>query len=819
MQKISLNGVWDFQFLEGEHGEEEILNLSFPEMALVPGCFDADSCYFGLRGVGVYRRRIRCAGRNRLIFDGVMLRANVYLDGKRIGGTVHGLHPFSIDFDAGREERDHELTVAVESTYDERDSSLFHAFYDFYAYSGICRNVALRHLPEGAALERVCVRTKDLAKGMIEVGVARSGAAGTRDTCDCFIDGIFAGCIPLEGEISYAVFPIRNPTPWTPDSPNLHHLEVRTAADSLETTFGLRVIGWSDGVLTLNGQTLKLIGYNRHDCHPNFGYAMPETLVYADICRIRNQGCNFIRGSHYEQSEFFLNTCDRLGILVWEESLSWGNRESQLRDPLFCERQVRQTIEMIRHDCNHPCILIWGFMNELESSSDAASPLIRSLANAVHAEDPTRPATFATNKKKAELCLDLVDVISLNLYPGWADSPCPVNGVPLMEPALQEMSDFISSPALRTKPYLISEIGASAICGDFSGLRWSEEYQAEVVTAAVCHALHNPRCSGIALWQFSDTKTYVQGNARGRPRGYNDKGLLNEFRLPKLAWRRMTELLRNRPRGGMEENEFIKQNETPERKSAPSEFTAVVRRFTLLELLVTIAIIAVLAAVLLPGLNSARNRAFGAECVSNLRQIGVALLQYTGDQTFYPWPGGDEEEFWSKLFSGKYLKPAYDPLKKADSTEIPNLQCRLHASYFLTDNDGKTPRALKPSYAHTYYSSSYRKRLLTGANEYPETALRPEGVRHPSSKIPIHETNLYTKKAYSGYAISSYTGLFRPEDPTSTKIMFRPPIHGMQIGSLFYDGHAQLVPILTYFSGASDSARQQAFRNFFQVDY
>ncbi len=544
MQKMSLNGIWDFQFLEGEHSEEEYLNLSFSEMALVPGCFDADSEYFSRRGIGVYRRKFRAAGDSRIEFQGLLLRASVYVDRKKVGGTVHALHPFSVNLHFSEQEEEHELLVVVDSTYDERDSSLFHSFYDFYAYSGICRPVFLRSIPKKNILERVCITVTDLDAGEIEIRVVRSHPENQPQKAECFIDGIPMGSISLKGENFTAKFIVPNPRQWSPENPVLHTFRIQTEDDSIETAFGLRVIDWKNGILSLNGHPLKLVGYNRHDSHPNFGYAMPDSMVYADLCRIRRQGCNFIRGSHYEQSEFFLTACDRLGLLVWEEPLAWGNRESNVLDPQFCERQISQTAEMIRRDYNHPCILLWGFMNELDSHLESARPLIRRLVDTVHAEDPTRPATFATNKRKSDVCLDLVDVISLNLYPGWADEPSPVSGLPSVEPTLQEMSDFISGSSLCHKPYIISEIGASAIRGDCSGVRWSEEYQAELIEIAVLHALRNPRCSGISLWQFCDTKTYIQGRARARPRGFNDKGLLDEYRRPKLAWRKMTEIMR-----------------------------------------------------------------------------------------------------------------------------------------------------------------------------------------------------------------------------------------------------------------------------------
>lgn len=79
--------------------------------------------------------------------------------------------------------------------------------------------------------------------------------------------------------------------------------------------------------------------------------------------------------------------------------------------------------------------------------------------------------------------------------------------------------------------------------------------------------------------------------------------------------------------------------------------------FALIELLVVISIIAILIALLLPALSSARDTARNTQCLSNQRQIGLAMHMYHSDQDgsyppyWFNWPDdGGNGEFWSAYF-------------------------------------------------------------------------------------------------------------------------------------------------------------------------
>jgi beta-glucuronidase len=139
---------------------------------------------------------------------------------------------------------------------------------------------------------------------------------------------------------------------------------------------------------------------------------------------------------------------------------------------------------------------------------------------------------------KDDLYYDLVDIISHNLYPGWYGCEDVEDPLALIVPRIRECLASIDERGQAAKPYILSKIGAEALYGWRDSLNgfFTEEYQAKYLETVVREVEQNPRIAGVALWHFSDARTYSGGRALMRPRAFNNKGTLDEYRRPKQAY-------------------------------------------------------------------------------------------------------------------------------------------------------------------------------------------------------------------------------------------------------------------------------------------
>lgn len=535
-----LNGVWDFAFLgDCDPDTVDIASIKFTDRMAVPGCFDATPAYAGRRGLAAYRTRVllRDETPHRLILDGVHHWCRVFAGGKALRDHVGGFTRFAadiVDHPAG----EIDVVLLVDNRFDYDRCPLHLEFFDWYHYGGIARLVELHHLGE-TWIDALRVVTEDTATRRVSLtidycSVKPPGQTNLIVVCDDqLVLSEEVDLVEASGRIERTL-ELPGAALWSPGEPSLHLLHVRLGEDDVRERFGIRQVSVSGQQILINDKPVRLLGFCRHETHPQFGHGLPEALLVTDLQLLRDMGCNFVRGSHYPQDLRFLDLCDEAGICVWNEAIGWHHDAEHLNDQHFLDAQLAHIDEMVAMSFNRPSVIMWGVLNEGHSHDPRCRSGYEMLLGRLRQLDSTRPVTYASNRPLDDVCLGLVDIVSINRYPGWyfgqiADIPG----------KLDEYVAHLDAVGHLDKPLIFSEIGAGAIRGwrDGNQARWSEQYQAKLLDVVIRHLfIERERVCGLSIWQFCDCRTTEALEILGRPRGFNAKGVVDEYRRPKLAY-------------------------------------------------------------------------------------------------------------------------------------------------------------------------------------------------------------------------------------------------------------------------------------------
>src|SRR5262249_14686256 len=132
-------------------------------------------------------------------------------------------------------------------------------------------------------------------------------------------------------------------------------------------------------------------GLNRHQLFPYTGMAAPARLQRRDAEILRYElNCNMVRCSHYPQSPHFLDACDELGLMVWEELPGW----QQLGDHRWQDFVVQNARDMVVRDRSRPSVVIWGTRLDETPNSHALYARTRRVARYLDGSRPTSGATL-----------------------------------------------------------------------------------------------------------------------------------------------------------------------------------------------------------------------------------------------------------------------------------------------------------------------------------------------------------------------------------------------------------------------------------------
>ncbi len=546
-----LDGLWKFKTDPDRKGFEEKWFEEFPQESVdvaVPSCWNNEMELYAYEGAAWYATTFQNTKRNlNIAFEAVTGQAEVYLDGKHLGGHYGGFTGFNFvleDIDPGV----HILVVYVDNTHNDIDTYPL-SKVDWYHYGGITRSVEVMELENYWIKDFQIKYDLDInlgkAKLFFDVSTEKLGTesyntpktgnlnvyVNDKKLCLKGID------LNISSKNTIDEYTVDNILLWDIESPNLYNIRFEIEAggviiDDVIERIGFRKVEVNGKKILLNGKELCIKGVNRHEDHPDWGFALPLKIMKRDLDILKDMGCNAIRGSHYPNSPVFLDLCDQEGMLFWEEIPMWQYFDRHFTNPVVVERGLKMHEEMVKRDYHHPSIILWGMHNEVESTCQSAYEVTKKFVSLVKELDQTRPITFASCRPMEDICMGLVDIISINAYLGWYRG-----GIEEWPVFLDEFKQRLKSLGLSDMPLLISEFGAGAVYGEhtFEGPKWTENYQEKYLDYTLNLFLSDPDISGVYIWQYCDIRT-ARELELGRPRSFNNKGIVNEYRKPKLAY-------------------------------------------------------------------------------------------------------------------------------------------------------------------------------------------------------------------------------------------------------------------------------------------
>jgi beta-galactosidase len=483
----------------------------------------------------IYRRHIDQAsvagGRVFVDFAAVMTTATVWLNGIELATHQGGYLPFSVELTDGLVAGDNVLAVRVDATLQDVPPSnpAGDAAIDYLQPGGIVRDVALRIVPDVYIADVYAEPVNVLTAPGLEVGVSLDPAIsepavavtatlmdGATVLASATVQVAVSAGQPAQATLSLGVG--AGISLWSPESPKLYTVQVTAAAGKSTHQSSVRT-GFREAVFDtegfhLNGELYEIFGVDRHGLFPYTGMSAPQRVQRADAAMLKNVlRCNMVRCSHYPQSDWFLDACDELGLMVWQEPPGW----QYVGDAAFRQLVIDNVHDMVLRDRSRPSVIVWATRLNETSVSATNQALYTQTGQVAQSLDTTRQTTGA------------MDIYSTT---GWNQQ---VFAFDDYSPADPSGNATLQDP-LPGVPYMVSE-AVGAIVGAPT-YRWVDP-QATLAQQAQLHAqVHDIALSqagnaGLLGWAGIDYQSLNGGTRLWN--GLKTPGVTDTFRVPKPA--------------------------------------------------------------------------------------------------------------------------------------------------------------------------------------------------------------------------------------------------------------------------------------------
>ncbi|HTL73901.1 MAG TPA: glycoside hydrolase family 2 TIM barrel-domain containing protein [bacterium] len=493
-----------------------------------------------------YRRTFEAAPlakgeRAFLRFGAANYRADVYLNGKKLGMHIGGFTPFSFEITKQLKSGKNSLVVRVDNKRSKSGVPTLNT--DWWNYGGLTRGVELIRTPaKFIADHRLWLESE--ATKIISGSVTVSNAVAGEDVV-ISIPELNQKLTAKTDAAGHATFQFTAPDLklWSPEQPKLYDVSIACGENSIAEPIGFRTVRTSGKQILLNGKPVFLRGICIHEEFPlNGGGRVKNAGQDEQLLKwAKELNCNFVRLAHYPHNESMTRLADKLGILVWSEvpvywTIDWTNAETY-------RNAEQQLTDEIRRDANRASIIIWSLANETPVS-EARTKFLTKLAAKARELDSTRLLSAAMEKHgKAgatnvnmvqDPLADVVDIVAFNEYVGWYDG-------------LPDKCGKVTWEISYNKPVFISEFGGDARQG-FHGdktQRWTEEFQEDLYRQTLPMLDKIDGLVGFSPWVLVDFRS-PKRVLPGIQDGFNRKGLISSDGVKKKAFFVLQDYYRHR---------------------------------------------------------------------------------------------------------------------------------------------------------------------------------------------------------------------------------------------------------------------------------
>ena len=531
-----LNQPWSIGYYSDRKMEapDDLVEYDFDQSPIlyVPGDWNTqDPKFYYYEGTIWYRKKFdtpEMPDRYRLMlyFGAVNYRADVYLNGKKLGTHTGGFTPFYYEITGLLKKTGNSLVVKVDNKRLKEGVPTVNT--DWWNYGGITRDVKLVMVPSTFIRDYFLrLETEKTIQGRVFI----DGQSSENVTIKIPELGIDLQARPDENGIADFSFRPKNMELWSPENPRLYRIELSTADELLIDSVGFRTITTQGKQILLNGNPIFLKGISIHEEFAANGGGRVNSPREAKqlLDWAKELGCNFVRLAHYPHNEDMIRIAERTGILVWSEipvywTIDWENEET-------FENARTQLTENILRDRNRANIIIWSLANETPVAP-VRNKFIIQLVQEARQMDSTRLISAALEKHYQteniavveDPLANVLDIISFNEYIGWYDG-------------LPEKCKRVNWEIPYNKPVFISEFGGGAkyeYHGD-KNLRWTEEFQEELYIQSLAMLDKIDGLCGMSPWILTDFRS-PRRTLPGIQDDFNRKGVLSEKGEKKKAY-------------------------------------------------------------------------------------------------------------------------------------------------------------------------------------------------------------------------------------------------------------------------------------------